>query len=132
MIGPIERDESMDREYIPMPGDWEVQTKGKGSTFRLAGPTDRLAIPDSPYLHETLTRMAREVHAGTLAIGQELQSKIDVLEQLRPIWAKGYTDDGLAASSLGNALSQLWKMLGVTDQTAAVQRLRELLAEKAP
>src|SRR5688572_22980553 len=35
---PIERDESMGREYIPMPGGWEVQTQGSGSTFRIAGP----------------------------------------------------------------------------------------------
>lgn len=63
----IERDDEYDREYIPMPGGWEVQTKGRGSTFRLCGPTDddRLPIPNSPYLHETLTRMARDVNAAS-------------------------------------------------------------------
>jgi hypothetical protein len=65
---PIERDEQMDRTYIPMPGGWEIQTKGKGSTFRICGPDDdRLAIPDSPYLHETLEQMARDVNAAALA-----------------------------------------------------------------
>lgn len=64
-FGPIERDERMDRTYIPMPGGWEIQTKGKGSTFRICDPQgERLPIPESPYLHETLERMAREVHAA--------------------------------------------------------------------
>lgn len=64
-VAPIERDENMDRTYIPLPGGWEVQTKGHGSTFRICDPKgERLAIPDSPYLHETLERMAREVHAA--------------------------------------------------------------------
>lgn len=30
----IERDEAMGRDYIPVPGGWEVQTKGTGSTLR--------------------------------------------------------------------------------------------------
>lgn len=66
--GPIERDPKMERDYIPMPGGWEIQTKGKGSTFRICDKDgDRLAIPDSPYLHETLERMARDVNAAALA-----------------------------------------------------------------
>ena len=62
----VERDEAYQRDYIPMPGGWEIQTKGKGSTFRLADIDGgrRLAIPDSPYLHETLTAMAHEVNAA--------------------------------------------------------------------
>jgi hypothetical protein len=67
----IEREAGYDRDYIPMPGGWEVQTKGRGSTFRLCDPNgDRLPIPDSPYLHETLTRMARDVNAAARATTQ--------------------------------------------------------------
>ncbi len=63
-VEPIEKDERMNREYITLPGGWEVQTKGGGSTFRICDPKgDRLAIPDSPYLHEELTAMARDVNA---------------------------------------------------------------------
>jgi hypothetical protein len=63
--GPIERDEGFDRTYIPLPAGWEVQTKGKGSTFRICEPDGhRLAIPNEPYLHETLERMAREINAA--------------------------------------------------------------------
>ena len=69
---PIERDETYDREYIPMPGGWEVQTKGHGSTFRLCDPKgERLAIPDSPYLHEELTQMARDVNAAWKELAKE-------------------------------------------------------------
>lgn len=66
LVGPIERDDAYDRDYIPLPGGWEIQTKGLGSTFRIAGPQDddRLPVPDSPYLHDTLTRMARDIHAA--------------------------------------------------------------------
>ena len=51
----------------------------------------------------------------------------DVLENLRPVWAQGWTDDSMAAQSSGNALAELWKLLGVDSQTAAVDRLRTLL-----
>lgn len=63
---PIDTDVEFGRHYIPLPGGWEVQTRGSGSTFRIADTKtgDRLAIPESPYLHETLERMAREVNAA--------------------------------------------------------------------
>lgn len=60
----IVRDELMDRTCIPLPGGWEVQTKGRGSTFRICDPEGRrLPVPDSPYLHETLERMAMDINA---------------------------------------------------------------------
>jgi hypothetical protein len=66
----IDRDEGYERDYIPLPGGCEVQTKGRGSSFRvvtgIGTPNEqRLNIPDSPYLHETLERMARDIHAAT-------------------------------------------------------------------
>ncbi len=65
-MGPIERDEGMDRTYIPLPGGWEVQTKGNGSTFRICGPDGVcLPIPDAPYLHYTLEIMAYQIHKAT-------------------------------------------------------------------
>ena len=53
----------------------------------------------------------------------------DALEQLRPVWAQGWTKDSMAAQASGNALSQLWKMLGVQDQTQAVAALTALKGE---
>lgn len=62
---PIETDETLSRHYIPIPGGWEVQTKGSGSTFRIVDPYGRrIAIPDAPCLHETIERMARDIHAA--------------------------------------------------------------------
>jgi hypothetical protein len=79
----IERDEAYQRDYIPMPGGWEVQTKGKGSTFRICGPDDeRLAIPASPYLHQTLEQMARDVHAASAAQAAELAEVREVRDEL--------------------------------------------------
>lgn len=62
----ISHDADFNRYYIPLPGGWEVQTKGRGSSFRIANTKDnkRLNIPPSPYLFELLERMAREILAA--------------------------------------------------------------------
>jgi hypothetical protein len=57
-LRPIERDEAFDRAYIPMLGDSEVQTKGKGSTFRIVADDDRMPICGSSFEFEFLTNMA--------------------------------------------------------------------------
>jgi hypothetical protein len=65
-LQPIERDEDMDRTYIPLPGGWEVQTKGRGSSFRIAntkGDCPRYLVTDE-YLQEALEQMARDIHAA--------------------------------------------------------------------
>lgn len=62
----IERDEQMGRDYIPLPGGWEVQTKGNGSTFRICDTKtgDRMPIPLPDRILAFLERMAREVNAA--------------------------------------------------------------------
>lgn len=73
-VPTIARDEPFQRDYIPLGrSGWEIQTKGKGSTYRLCEPDGhRLAIPNEPYLHETLTRMARDVHADYATLARQL------------------------------------------------------------
>lgn len=67
-VGKIERDEGYDRTYIPLPGGWEVQTKGRGSSFRIVEPNgERLNIAPQPYLYDLLERMARGIHAACTA-----------------------------------------------------------------
>lgn len=67
-LRPIERDEGFDRTYIPLPGGWEVQTKGRGSTFRILAPDGfRLPVCPQPYLFEALEKMARDIHAAYAA-----------------------------------------------------------------
>jgi len=64
-LPPIERDESMDRTYIPLPGGWEIQTKGKGSTFRICDTKkhERWPVLDE-HLHAPLEALARDVRAA--------------------------------------------------------------------
>lgn len=84
----IERDEAYERDYISVAPGWEVQTKGKGSTFRICDTTtdpdgDRLAVPDSPYLHDTIERMARATHAELTRLRASLSAAQAEVERLR-------------------------------------------------
>jgi len=56
-----------------------------------------------------------------------LQSNIEVLEAMRPHWAKGYSSDSMAAQAQTCALSQVWTALGVDNQTDCMEKLRRLL-----
>lgn len=93
----IDRDESYGRSYIPVAPGWEVQTKGKGSTFRLCEPSgDRLAVPDSPYLHTTIERMALAIHAHRVAMEEEVERlraalarRIDEIADCEPFLKEG-------------------------------------------
>lgn len=63
---PIERDESFDRDYITLPAGWEIQTKGKGSSFRVCrverdGESYERWLVTDEHLHPVLERMAREI-----------------------------------------------------------------------
>lgn len=58
---------------------------------------------------------------------EALLAKIKGYEQLRPIWAQGHTSEAVAAQVHGAALSQIWDLLGVDNQTDAMANLRELL-----
>lgn len=66
LLPPVERDEGYDRTYIPLPGGWEIQTKGKGSSFRICDTKsgERWNVTES-HLHEMLERMAHEVRAAS-------------------------------------------------------------------
>lgn len=61
-LTPIEYDQAMQRTYIPLPGGWEIQTKGTGSSFRIAHAQSRQRwIVMDDRLHEPLEAMARDV-----------------------------------------------------------------------
>ena len=65
----IDTDEQMGRHYIPVTLDWEIQTKGKGSSFRIAQRTEdgnRWLVGDT-YLHKMLEQMARDINAESVA-----------------------------------------------------------------
>lgn len=63
----VEHDKSHDRYFIPLPGGWEVQTKGKGSTFRIAHDSGRRWMVLDEQLHEPLTAMAYVVRQAISA-----------------------------------------------------------------
>lgn len=103
-FGPVETDVELDRKYIPLPGGWEVQTKGKGSTFRICGPDGhRMVVPEYPYFHDFIERMAldankaheeavacavmlRSALIGIVGSGdtEELESMLDALQIIGP------------------------------------------------
>lgn len=84
-LPPIERDEQMQREYIPLPGGWELQTKGNGSTLRLLDKKsgERHPIPLPDFVIEFIERMGREVHA---ALSAPAPDAIDDLLSHRVSW----------------------------------------------
>ena len=59
---------------------------------------------------------------------KELEQKIAVLEELRPHWAKGYSSDSIAAQVSFGALSEIWKILGVDNQTGAIEKLKRIVS----
>ncbi len=66
-LPPIERDEAMERDYIPLPGGWEMQTKGNGSTFRLCDTKTGqrwIMWENGGQEHKALEQMARDIHAA--------------------------------------------------------------------
>lgn len=84
-LPPIERDEDMGRDYIPLPGGWEVQTKGNGSTFRLCDTKsgDRWPVLDH-FLHDALERMAREIRAA--AEPAAAQAQVSAFADVTAAW----------------------------------------------
>ena len=55
---------------------------------------------------------------------EKLKSDIANLESMRPHWAKGYSSDSMAAQGQTSALSQVWELLGVDNQTDCMTKLR--------
>lgn len=75
---------------------------------------------------------AIELLAATAELGDSYKHRAEtaekLLEQMRPLWAQGFSNDSEAAQAHANALSEIWNTLGVDNQTAAMAKLRILLA----
>lgn len=69
-------------------------------------------MPVKFYTEQEFNELARERNG--------LQARIEVLEQLKPVWAN--EDNYMPVA----ALSELWKQLGASNQTEAVQALKVL------
>lgn len=82
-------------------------------------------------VHETfidpITKLISASADAVRVAEQRARRAETVLEELRPVWAQGYSSDSQAAQATGNALAEIWSLLGVDNQTSAMQRLKELL-----
>lgn len=56
-----------------------------------------------------------------------LEDTIRALESLRPVWAMGFTDDGVAAQTTAAALASIWDVLKVDNQTQAMEKVKGLM-----
>ena len=120
----IEHDEFMGRDYIALPGGWEFQTRGNGSTVRLAntvtGERYPLALPE-PVL-AALEQMARDAHA-------EVERLRCWLEYARN-YTQSLVDHGESVHAAGLVLDLDAAMVGKT-ATPMTRAARDVLAERA-
>lgn len=75
--------------------------------------------------------LMKEANAAIEEAEQRALRAEATLEALRPVWAQGFSSDSVAAQGLGNAVSEMWGILGVKNQTEAMERLRFLTAERS-
>lgn len=78
----------------------------------------------------TLSLLCKE-HKNRKQLNEELTTRIEILEGYRPEWAKGHTDDSIAAQTMLAAMGSLWELLQVDSQTLAMQKLPKLIEEHA-
>ena len=79
------------------------------------------------YTEDHVEELEAEIFRLKCSLHSERQS-VEALEALRPHWAQGYSSDSVAAQAAVSALSELWRLLCVDNQTTAMGRLRELTA----
>jgi hypothetical protein len=79
-------------------------------------------LPSQAKMAETAAKEIRRLKR----VAAELQRSNTALEALRPVWAQGRSSDSAAAQASSAALAEIWEVLGVADQTAAMEKLREL------
>ena len=75
----IEHEREQDRYYIPVGEKYEVQTRGRGSTYRILNKdTGHRELIMDECTHEFLTDMARDLHAEY----SQLNARIKELEEV--------------------------------------------------
>jgi len=92
---------------------------------------ERLAAGEAVTSDAATVEVARATRAAIAEIIEErdrLALRVGGLEALRPVWAQGWTNDSEAAQAASAALAQIWKALGVSNQTDAMIALRAALA----
>jgi hypothetical protein len=76
-IKPIEYDADMDRFYIPVNSRYEIQTKGKGSSFRITNTETHIRVI---VLNDSLHHVLEDTAKATNAEMMQLQAKLSQAE----------------------------------------------------
>ena len=84
-----------------------------------------VAIADAGYAWTPEMRSAWEELDRQQDRIAELKKQNEALEQLRPYWAKGFSNDSVAAQCTVSAMSELHKLLGANNQTDAVIKIKQ-------
>ena len=68
-LGPIERDELYDSDYIPLPGGWAIKLlNDKDANLYVIDPLGlNIGLPKHYAATRTIERMARDIHAACVA-----------------------------------------------------------------
>lgn len=76
---------------------------------------------------DPMVELLDAAQAAVVEANQRADRAETALEVLRPHWAQDLTSDSMAAQAFASALSTLWGLLKVDNQTEAVARLKALL-----
>jgi hypothetical protein len=93
----VDYDAGIDRWYIPVHEKWEIQTKGNGSSFRIAKRDesgDRWLVCDN-HLHAMLEEMARDIHARQSDAARLIAERDAVIErkiEAIRMWRENYNE----------------------------------------
>lgn len=114
-------------QYTTLYGKPEDDTAGWVPLY-LFMPDGKMLTNDPAMLLEAVEKQNEDLAHQV----ETLRAQVEHLESLRPHWAKGFSSDSIAAQGQTTALNQLWALLGVKDQTAAVDALKKLTAKPLP
>lgn len=77
---------------------------------------------------DPIIELMQTANAAVAEAEERAVRAVTSMEVLRPVWAQGWTDDGVAAQASATALAEIWHALGVENQTEALERINAMLA----
>lgn len=86
---------------------------------------NRKRLGGHPCGYNFLLEAADLIEQQAAEIGR-LRRYVAALESKRPHWAEGFSSDSVAAQLTADALTELWGLLGVHNQTEAVEKLKTI------
>lgn len=120
-------------QYIPLPGGWEVQTRGRGSSYRLldrkTGERRAILTNDPGFIENFVTRMALEVHAATSTALAERDATIERLKAENEEQHRALALAGKTLATLDRTLAEMYSRATTAERerdeaTAEAERLK--------